>query len=61
MYCADSRVVRLGTWSPIPIGYDPPTIYDFYVQGVDTPSWGNFPYEHAVWLEQINEEREAAE
>lgn len=45
-YCQDSRVVRLGTWDPIPWGYVPPSERDFIGWAVPYPrQWGEYPLE----------------
>lgn len=47
--CADSRVVYLGTWDPIPFDYTPPREQDFPGWVVPYPqSWGSYPMERDV-------------
>ncbi len=46
-YCQDTRVVRLGTWDPLPWGYEPPSERDFPAWPLQYPKeWGEYMTEH---------------
>lgn len=56
MYCRDTRVVRLGTWDPIPTDYEPPGEKDFPGWVIQYPKeWGSYPMEQQPAVEYVHQ------